>query len=82
MSINGTPVADGTVITAVIAGHTHTTETPSAYGDSTYVLKIVPPVAVTYGAGTPITFMINEQVAHQTGTWETGGNIELNLSTD
>lgn len=78
--VDGVEVADGTVITATVEGDTYTTTTPSVYGDSTYWLEIAPDVGVTYTEGAEITFMIGDQAVTQTGTWEAGGNFELNLS--
>jgi len=78
VKLNGANVADGTIIKAIIDGDEYTTTTPAVYGPSTYALKIVP--AVGYAEGTAITFMIGAYTATQTGSWETGGNIELNLT--
>lgn len=74
--LDGATVADGIEITAIINGDEYTTETPSDYGASTYVLLI----EASYDAGTEITFKIGNRIADQTGSWEMGGNIELNLS--
>ncbi|MGB2885401.1 MAG: hypothetical protein WBC47_07445 [Dehalococcoidia bacterium] len=78
VKLNGANVADGTIIKAIIDGDEYTTTTPAVYGPSTYALKIVP--AVGYAEGTAITFMIGAYTATQTGSWETGGNIELDLT--
>jgi hypothetical protein len=78
VQLNGANVADGTVIKAIIDGDEYTTTTPAVYGPSTYALKIVP--AAGYAEGAAITFMIGAYTATQTGGWETGGNIELNLT--
>jgi len=80
VELNSAPVANGTVITATIAGDTYQVTTPSIYGAATYRLQIVPPAGKTYASGTVITFKIGDRVAEQTGTWEIGGNTELNLS--
>jgi hypothetical protein len=80
VQLNGADVPDGTVITAIIDGDEHTTTTPAVYGPSTYAIKIVPPSATPYGEGTPVVFKIGDFTAAQTGAWDTGGNIELDLS--
>lgn len=80
VQLDGADVADGTIITAIIAGDEHTVETPAVYGPSTYAIKIVPPSATPYGAGATIEFRIGDYAAAQTGSWATGGNIELDLS--
>jgi len=77
----GLPVPDGTTIRAVVEGDVHTTATPSEYGASTYCLTIVPPAGESYGDDATVYFTkIGDYVAHQTATWEAGGNTELNLS--
>lgn len=78
--LDGAPVAEGTVITATIAGYTHTAATPSPYGSSTYYLQIAPPGGVSFAPGTAITFVIGDRAATQTGSWEVGGNVVLNLT--
>jgi hypothetical protein len=80
IQLNGANVADGTVITAIIAGNEQTTETPATYGPSTYAIKIIPPEGTAYAAGAVVTFKIGDYTADQTGAWEIGGNIELNLT--
>jgi hypothetical protein len=79
--LDGADVPDGTVITVMIAGDEYTTTTPEeVYGSSTYAIKIVPTEGTAYAEGTAVTFMIGSYTADQTGTWEKGGNIELNLT--
>jgi hypothetical protein len=73
-------VADGTIIKAIIDGDEYTTTIPAVYGPSTYALKIVPVTGAAYAEGAAITFMIGAYTATQTGSWETGGNIVLNLT--
>lgn len=70
---------EGTVITGIVESDEHTTTTPAVYGPSTYALEIRPPEGASY-EGATVTFMIDDLVAEQTGTWVTGGNIMLNLS--
>ena len=80
VAADGAAVDDGTVITATIEGDEYTATTPSAYGASTYALKIEPAEGVTYVEGATITFMIGDESAAEAGVWESGGNFELDLS--
>ncbi len=81
VQLDGADVADGTMITVIIAGDPYGTTTPEAdYGPSTYAIKIVPLAGKAYAEGTPVTFMIGSHTADQTASWEKGGNIELNLT--
>jgi hypothetical protein len=78
--LDNAAVPDNTIITAIIKGDIYTTSTPSVYGNSTYAITIVPPGNVTYMDGTPVTFMIGNYTAEETGTWETGLNLLLDLT--
>ena len=81
VQVDGYDVPDGTVITAIIEGVTYSTTTPeAAYGPSTYVLKIEPSAGAFYNYGTQIYFKIDDHVAKETATWESGNNTELNLT--
>ena len=80
VQLDGADVPDGTVITATIQDDTYSTTTPSVYGDSTYLLEIVPHYIVHYAEMTGITFEVDGYATDQTGEWETGGNRDLNLS--
>lgn len=80
VQLDNATVLDDTIITAIIEGDTYTTSTPSVYGNSTYAITIVPPGNVTYMDGTPVTFLIGGYQAKETGTWETGLNLVLNLT--
>jgi hypothetical protein len=81
VQVDGYDVPDGTVITAIIEGVTYSTTTPeAAYGPSTYVLKIEPSAGAFYNYGTQIYFKIDDHVAKETATWESGSNIGLNLT--
>lgn len=73
-------MSDGTIITVIIDGDEYTTTTPAVYGPSTYAIKIVPAADAAYAEGAAVTFMIGDYTADQTGGWETGGNIELDLT--
>ena len=78
--LDGTAVPDGTVIAATIDGDTYTATTPSAYGASTYQITIAPAEGTSYAEGTTIAFTIGDTPADQIGSWEAGGNTELNLT--
>lgn len=78
--LDGVPVADGTMITAKIKADTYTTTTPAVYGSSTYAITIKPQQGIFYEDGTQVTFKIGNYTADQTGSWEMGGNVELNLT--
>jgi len=81
VQVDGYDVPDGTVITAIIEGVPYSTTTPeAAYGPSTYVLKIEPSAGAFYNYGTQIYFKIDDHVAKETATWESGNNTELNLT--
>jgi len=80
VQLDNATVPDGTIITAIIGADTYTTSTPSVYGNSTYAVTIVPPKNVIYTDGTPVTFWIGNYSAIETGTWETGLNLVLNLT--
>lgn len=81
VQVDGYDVPDGTVITAIIEGVPYSTTTPeAAYGSSTYVLKIEPSAGAFYNYGTQIYFKIDDHVAKETATWESGNNTELNLT--
>ncbi len=79
VQVNGANVADGTVITAMIGNDTYTTTTPSAEGASTYRIVIAQPEGDSY-AGLTVTFKIGNATVSQTGTWQMGGNVALNLT--
>ena len=77
--VNGQNVADGTVITATIGNDTYTATTTTAAGASTYRIVIAQPEGKSYD-GLTVTFMIGSATAGQTGTWQMGGNVALNLT--
>jgi hypothetical protein len=76
VQVNGAAVADGTVITATIGNATFTTTTT----DSAYRVVIVQPSGGSYD-GLTVTFKIGSATASQTGTWSTGGNVAVNLTS-
>jgi hypothetical protein len=75
VQVSGANVADGTVITATIGNDTYTTTT----SDSTYRVVITQPEGKSYD-GLTVTFMIGSATASQTGTWQMGDNVALNLT--
>ena len=75
VQVNGANVADGTVITATIGNETYTTTT----SDSTYRVVITQPEGKSYD-GLTATFKIGSDTAKETGTWQMGGNVALNLT--
>jgi len=79
VQVNGANVADGTVITAKIGNDTYTATTTTAAGASTYRVVIAQPEGKSYD-GLTVTFMIGSATAGQTGTWQMGGNVALNLT--
>jgi len=80
VKLDGADVPDGTAITVFIKGDPYTTNTPSVYGSSTYVIQIPQRADSPYKEGEAISFTIDQYPAQQTGTWEWGGNTELNLT--
>jgi len=80
VKLDGADVADGTTIIATIAGDEYGNATPTGWGTSTYSVAIQPPEATSYPDGTEVTFKINGHDAHQTGTFQAGKNIRLDLT--
>jgi hypothetical protein len=75
VQVSGANVADGTVITATIGNETYTTTT----SNSTYRVVIAQPEGKSYD-GLTATFKIGIDTAKETGTWQMGGNVALNLT--
>ena len=80
IKLDGINVTDGTIITATIEGVEYATTTPTGYGTSTYALAIQPEAGTYYTDGTVVSFKINAYAADQTGTWQAGQNIRLDLT--
>ena len=73
-------VADGTLITAIIAGDEYYTHTSTVFGHSTYSLTISAPDGKTYADGTEVTFKIGDRNTGVTATFEAGANLTVNLT--
>jgi len=87
VKIDGANVPDGTQVSAWINGILYAqTTTITDAGVSVYVLNVPgddpdTPNAVEGGvSGNTITFYVGGQPATPTGTWQSGSNIQLNLS--
>ena len=80
VKLNGVDVPDGTVITATVEGDEYTTTTPTGYGASTYAILIQTPSGKYYYEGTQVSFKIDNFATDQSGTWEPGHNIRLDLT--
>jgi hypothetical protein len=78
--LNGANVADGTVVTVIIApGYGYTTTTTTVGGASTYSITIPKATGISY-AGQAVTFMVGSAAATQTSAWTMGGNVLVNLT--
>jgi hypothetical protein len=75
VQVSGANVADGTVIAATIGNDTYTTTT----SNSTYRVIIAQPEGKSYD-GLTATFKIGNDTAKETGTWQMGGNVAVNLT--
>jgi len=75
VQVSGANVADGTVIAATIGNDTYTTTT----SNSTYRVVIAQPEGKSYD-GLTATFKIGSDTAKETGTWQMGGNVAINLT--
>lgn len=80
VKLDGADVADGTTITATIAGDEYGNATPTGWEASTYSVAIQPPQGTYYADGTKVTFKINGHTTYQTGTFQAGENIRLDLT--
>ncbi len=83
--LDGSPVPDGTVITATVSGDTYATTTPALvngqprYGNSTFALTLEPLPGESYNEGAEVVFTVAGYEVQQRGYWETGGNVPLDL---
>ena len=78
VTLNGASVADGTVVTLIIAGYGYTTTTATVNGASTYAITIPKATGVSY-EGQAVTFRVGSATAIQTSAWTMGGNVLVNL---
>lgn len=79
VTLNNAEVADDSLVTAIIAGDEYTTYTPTDYGYSTYSLTISAPEGRDYPDGTEVTFKVNGYAADQTGIFQAGADLMLDL---
>ncbi len=89
VKMNGANVAEGTVISARINGVQYTQATVSVYnGDTIYGLDIPGDDVSTPGVkegGAPndtVVFYIGAWEAYQTASWQSGSNVQRDLSVD
>jgi len=80
VSLDGTQLADGTPVTAIVAGDEYHTSTLMGYGHSTYLLTIRAPAGKNYPDGTKVTFKVNGHNTSQSATFTAGGNVRLDLT--
>jgi hypothetical protein len=73
-------VADGTVITAIIAGDEYYTHTSTVLGSSIYYLTISAPEGKSYANGTEVIFRVNDRDTGQVATFESGSTIMQDLT--
>lgn len=80
VKVDGAEVAGGTLVTAIVEGYEYHTHTPPGLGSSSYSITIQPPEGRDYPDGTVVTFKINGYRADQTGIFQAGSNIRLELT--
>ena len=86
VKINGANAPDGTVIQAVIGGQVFAAVTTRTSQDSSVYSMDIPgddastPTLEGGRPGDTIVFRIGEGVAAQTGTWQSGTNVQLDLT--
>ena len=78
VSVDGSPAADGTTVTAFIEGKTGPAAQTEVSG-GTYVLKVEQPSGVDYD-GKAVTFTVSDLDTSSSVAWEFGGADEVNLS--
>jgi hypothetical protein len=78
VSLNGANVADGTVVTVIIAGYGYPTTTTTVNGASTYSIIIPKAKGITY-EGQTVRFLVGSATALYTSVWIGGGNVLQNL---
>jgi hypothetical protein len=81
VQLDASPAAEGTVVAALIGGNeVGNTTVKTVNGSSIYSLIIIPAEDVSYSNATVIKFTVNGYQANETGNWQTGMNVLLNLT--
>lgn len=80
VKLDNAQVADGTLVTAIIAGGEYHTGTSTGYGYSTYSLSIRAPDGKNYPDGTKVNFKVNGHTTSQTAIFKAGANVRLDLT--
>jgi hypothetical protein len=78
--LDNAEVADGTLITAVIAGDEYHTHTSTGYGYSTYSLTIRAPDGTNYPDGIEVTFKVKGHPTGETAVFQAGASVRLDLT--
>lgn len=87
VELDGANVPDGTIVSAWIRGVKYAeTQTLTYQGDSVYAIRVpgddLETPEVEGGVeGDTIIFMVGENATIQAGTWHSGTDVELNLTT-
>ncbi len=76
-TLDGAAAADGTTVTAIVAGADAATATVTG-GDGSYTI-VVDQEDSSFG-GETVSFTIDGNAADETSSWEQGGGTELNLT--
>jgi len=80
VKLDGADVAGGTLVTATIQGDEYHTHTPPGLGSSSYAITIQAPEGKKYPDGTVVTFKVNDRTADQTGIFQAGSSLRLDLT--
>jgi hypothetical protein len=85
VTLDGSPVASGTVVKATVNGVSFQTTTSSSGGQALYVLSVngddLATGAVEGGTeNQAVAFQVGGVTVAQTGVWRTGSNVQLNLA--
>jgi len=78
VTLNGANVADGTVVTVIIAGYGYPTNTVTVGGASTYSITVPKAQGISY-EGQAVNFRVGSTAAIQVAAWTMGGNVLVNL---
>ena len=77
--LNGTAAPAGTQVTVIVEGYGYPATVTAAVGSTTYSVIIPVAQGINY-EGKIVTFMIGDDMASQTSSWTTGGNVAVNIS--